>query len=94
MLRRGGLFSLAHYDLSKAIGGRKVEAIRDAAVDVVATECPSCVMQLRDMIAQAGLDVAVVSVAELLALGQRDGAAVPRREGRVRAGDADRSAAL
>jgi glycolate oxidase iron-sulfur subunit len=66
----GGLFSLAHYDLSKAVGRRKIEAIRDAGVDVVATECPSCVMQLRDMIAQAGLDVAVMSVAELLALGR------------------------
>lgn len=63
----GGTFSLAHYDISKKIGARKVAAIRDADVDVVATECPSCVMQLRDMLGQAGLDVAVVSVADLLA---------------------------
>ncbi len=61
----GGSFSLSHYDLSKAVGRRKVEAIRDAHVDVVATECPACVMQLTDMLAQAGMDVAVVSVAEL-----------------------------
>ena len=61
----GGSFSLSHYDLSKAVGRRKVEAIRDADVDIVATECQACVMQLSDMLAQAGVDVAVVSVAEL-----------------------------
>jgi glycolate oxidase iron-sulfur subunit len=61
----GGSFSLSHYDLSKAVARRKVEAIRDAEVDIVATECPACVMQLTDMLAQAGVDVAVVSVAEL-----------------------------
>ena len=58
-----------------------IEAVRDAGVDVVATECPCCVMQLRDMIAQAGLDVAVMSVAELLALGRREGAAVCEARG-------------
>ncbi len=61
----GGSFSLSHYDLSKAVARRKVEAIRDADVDIVATECQACVMQLTDMLAQAGMDVAVVSVAEL-----------------------------
>jgi glycolate oxidase iron-sulfur subunit len=89
----GGMFSIAYYDLSKAIGRRKVEAIRDADVDVVATECPSCVMQLRDMLAQAGLDAAVMSVGEVLALG-RGGAAIPRRRGIQRARAAERPAAL
>ena len=65
----GGSFSLTHYDLAKAVGRWKVEAIRDADVDVVATECQACVMQLTDMLEQAGLDVAVVSVAELAAQG-------------------------
>ena len=63
----GGSFSLSHYDLSKAVARRKVEAIRDAGVDIVTTECQACVMQLSDMLAQAGMDVAVVSVAELAA---------------------------
>jgi len=61
----GGSFSLSHYDLSKAVARRKVEAIRDAGVDIVTTECQACVMQLSDMLAQAGMDVAVISVAEL-----------------------------
>ena len=67
----GGSFSLTHYDIAKAIGQHKVEAIRDADVDVVATECQACVMQLTDMLAQAGIDVSVFSVAELLAHGPR-----------------------
>ena len=66
----GGSFSLSHYDLSKAVGRRKVEAIRDADVDIVATECQACVMQLTDMLAQAEMDVAVVSVAELVVQGE------------------------
>ncbi len=63
----GGSFSLSHYDLSKAVARRKVEAIRDAGVDIVTTECQACVMQLSDMLTQAGMDVAVISVAELAA---------------------------
>lgn len=65
----GGTFALTHYDVSKKIGARKVEAIRETGASVVVTECPSCVMHLRDMLAQAGLDVAVASVAEVVALG-------------------------
>jgi glycolate oxidase iron-sulfur subunit len=63
----GRSFSLSHYDLSKAVARRKVEAIRDAGVDIVTTECQACVMQLSDMLAQAEMDVAVISVAELAA---------------------------
>ncbi len=63
----GGSFSLSHYDLAKAVARRKVEAIRDAGVDIVTTECQACVMQLTDMLTQAGMDVAVISVAELAA---------------------------
>jgi Fe-S oxidoreductase len=36
-------------------------------VDIVTTECQACVMQLTDMLTQAGMDVAVISVAELAA---------------------------
>ncbi len=65
----GGSFNLTHYDLAAAIGEHKVEAIREAGVDVVVTECPACVMQLRDMVVRYGLDVEVLSIADLLALG-------------------------
>jgi len=59
-----------------------VSAIRDADVDIVATECQACVMQLTDMLAQAGLDVAVVSVAELVVQGPR-GRRMAGSEGRA-----------
>ncbi len=71
----GGTFSLTNYDLASAIGRRKADAIREAGVDIVVTECPSCVMQLRDVAAQAGLDVAVLAIADLVAMGY-DGAEV------------------
>jgi glycolate oxidase iron-sulfur subunit len=64
----GGTFNLAEYELSKSIARRKVEAIRAACVDVVATACPVCLMQLRDMVAQAGLSVEVMHVADVMAL--------------------------
>jgi len=71
----GGTFFLSHYDISKGIAQHKVEAIREADVDIVATECPVCIMQLTDMLEQAGVDVAVVSVADVLAMGGERGAA-------------------
>lgn len=81
----GGTFNLTEYELSKAIARRKVEAIRQAGVNVVATACPVCLMQLRDMVAQAGLDVQVLHVADVLALGGRAfRPGVRRNEGRRR----------
>jgi len=65
----GGTFCLTEYDLAKRIAERKVAAIRAADVDVVATECPVCIMQLRDMVEQAGLDVEVLGVADVMATG-------------------------
>jgi len=61
-----GSFSMTHYEIAAAVGKHKAEAIREADVDVVVTECPSCVMQLRDMVSRYGVDVTVMSVAELL----------------------------
>jgi len=64
----GGTFNLTEYALSKSIARRKVEAIRAANVDVVATACPVCLMQLRDMVTQAGLQIEVMHVADVMAL--------------------------
>ena len=65
----GGTFCLTEYDLAKAIAEPKMDAIRAADVDVVATECPVCIMQLRDMVEQAGLEVEVLSVADVVGMG-------------------------
>jgi glycolate oxidase iron-sulfur subunit len=63
----GGLFSVHHYGMSSRIAERKVAAIRGAEADVLATECPGCVLQLRDQLAQGGIDLPVRHVAEILA---------------------------
>jgi len=68
----GGLFSLSHYDLSLKIGQHKVDRIIESGADIVATACPSCQIQLEDLLHRAGLDTRVVHICELLH-GREDG---------------------
>ena len=63
----GGTFSFTHYDIAKEIGRRKAGNIAATEADVVATACPSCMMQLRDMLQRNGLPQKVMHVIELLA---------------------------
>jgi glycolate oxidase iron-sulfur subunit len=63
----GGLFSVHHYGMSSRIADRKVEAIRKTEADVLVTECPGCVLQLRDQLARRGIDLPVRHIAEILA---------------------------
>jgi len=79
----GGTFCLTEYDLAKAIAEPKIEAIRNADVDVVATECPVCIMQLRDMVEQAGLEVEVLSVADVVGMVAGTSPAVPSEADRT-----------
>jgi len=63
----GGLFSVHHYGMSSRIAERKVDAVRDAGqADLLATECPGCILQLRDQLAQRGVELPVRHIAELL----------------------------
>lgn len=50
----GGSFSLQHYDLSKRIGKRKRDAIVATGATIVATSCPACMLQISDLLSQAG----------------------------------------
>ncbi|MBM4276069.1 MAG: (Fe-S)-binding protein [Deltaproteobacteria bacterium] len=63
----GGSFSLQHYEISAAIGRRKLENIKKSGAAVVATGCPACMMQLVDMISQAGGGIRVRHVIEIYA---------------------------
>lgn len=63
----GGSFNLAHYDLSKAIGRLKRERIAATGCEVVATGCPACMLQISDMLSQAGDAIAVRHPVELYA---------------------------
>jgi glycolate oxidase iron-sulfur subunit len=69
----GGSFNLRHYDISSAIGKRKRDRIVETGCEVVATSCPACMLQMSDLLSQAGERVRVRHVIEVYAdsLGSR-----------------------
>ncbi len=67
-----GLFSLKYYDDALEIGRRKAQNIAASGAEVVATACPSCRMQLSDVInrynGEAGQTAGVTDVTHTAAL--------------------------
>ncbi len=63
----GGSFNLQHYDISAAIGKRKRDNVVASQCSTVATGCPACMLQLGDMLSQAGDHVRVRHVVEIYA---------------------------
>ena len=63
----GGTYSVYHYDTSKKIGAKKAAAIAASGADLVATDCPGCIMQLQDSINHAGGQQRPVHILDLLA---------------------------
>jgi glycolate oxidase iron-sulfur subunit len=63
----GGSFNLQHYEASAAIGRRKRDHIAASQCRVVATGCPACMLQITDMLSQAGLRVQVKHAVEIYA---------------------------
>ena len=63
----GGSFNLLHYELSASIGRRKRDNIAASQCAVVATGCPACMLQIGDMLSQAGDRVQVKHVIEIYA---------------------------
>ena len=55
-----GIYNLTQPELSQRILARKIEHIKVARPDVIATGNPGCIMQLRLGVQQAGLDIPVV----------------------------------
>ncbi|WP_366923560.1 (Fe-S)-binding protein [Metallumcola ferriviriculae] len=62
-----GSFSLTHYPLSSQIRDKKIADALSVKPDMVLTSCGACRMQLEDGLFQAGSDVPVKHVVELLA---------------------------
>jgi len=62
----GGTYSVYHYENSKAIGARKAACIEQSGAELVATDCPGCMMQLQDAINHAGGRQRPVHILELL----------------------------
>jgi glycolate dehydrogenase iron-sulfur subunit len=61
-----GMYTLVEPDLSRAVLAPKLEALRAAAPDAVATGNPGCVMQIGAGLRAAGLALPVVHPVELL----------------------------
>lgn len=62
----GGTFALYHYQTSMAILDKKIANLKKSGAQIVATSCPTCMMQLRHGLARHGLKVEVVHTVELL----------------------------
>ncbi len=65
----GGSFNLQHYETSAAIGKRKRDNIAKSGCRLVATGCPACMLQITDMLSQAGMRLAVKHAVEIYAEG-------------------------
>lgn len=61
-----GTFSAKYYGDAVKVGRRKAENIKASGARIVATECPSCEMQLRDMVSRFAPGVEVLSTAEVV----------------------------
>ncbi|KJS88417.1 MAG: hypothetical protein JM58_01250 [Peptococcaceae bacterium BICA1-8] len=62
-----GSFNLTHYDLSQKVAKNKVDSVSECGALVVATACPSCMMQLEHSIAKRTNSITVKHVVELVA---------------------------
>jgi len=62
----GGTYSVYHYQNSKRIGEKKAGHIEACGAELVATDCPGCIMQLQDSINHAGGKQRAVHILELL----------------------------
>ena len=63
----GGTYSVYHYENSKKIGAKKAESIDTSGAEIVATDCPGCIMQLQDSINHSGGAQRSMHILELLA---------------------------
>ena len=63
----GGTYSVYHYETSKKIGAKKATNIEASGAEIVATDCPGCIMQLQDSINHAGGTQHSMHILELLA---------------------------
>ena len=61
-----GGFNLKHYDLSLEIGKSKAESIKQTGADVIVTGCPSCQMQIMDILNRADYNRPVLHTVELI----------------------------
>ncbi|MHB9029291.1 MAG: (Fe-S)-binding protein, partial [Candidatus Latescibacterota bacterium] len=66
-----GTFSYTHHELSRKVGARKAEAIRKTGAEFVSVPCPSCKMQLDDLIHHEGLHARTIHPIQILDMAYR-----------------------
>jgi glycolate oxidase iron-sulfur subunit len=63
---QAGTFHIFYPEIAGLIGRRKAESIALSDADYVATGCPGCILQLNDLMAQAGISKKAVHTVEIL----------------------------
>jgi len=61
-----GSYNLSHFEQSMKVLDRKMELVKKAGADILATECPGCIIQLAYGARRAGLGTRVVHLSELM----------------------------
>jgi glycolate oxidase iron-sulfur subunit len=61
-----GSFTFTHHELSRNIGALKLEQIKHTGAKLVATPCPSCKMQIDDLLRHEGLAIRTIHPVEIL----------------------------
>ena len=62
----GGSFSASYPEVSKEIVTRKLDDVEKSGADLLVTECPGCVLQLRGGALEQGRSIEVLHLAEML----------------------------
>ena len=63
----GGTFSMEFPELSAEVLKKKLDAVEETGADLLVTDCPGCVLQLRGGMAKRGGKVKVKHLAEAVA---------------------------
>jgi len=63
----GGTYSVYHYDTAKQIGAKKANFIDESGAELVATDCPGCIMQLQDSINHGSGEQQALHILDLVA---------------------------
>jgi glycolate oxidase iron-sulfur subunit len=61
-----GSFSFTHHELSRKVGSLKTAQIKKTGAQYVSTPCPSCKMQIDDLLRHEGIDIKTIHPVEIL----------------------------
>ena len=61
-----GSYNVMHYEQSMKVLDRKIEMLKKTGADILATECPGCIIQLAYGVRRAGLKTRVLHLSELI----------------------------